>query len=39
MRGKMTNQKKRQIKVFEAIDIPKIYKDIFESYHNDSDLL
>ena len=30
---------KRKIKVFEAANIPKIYKNIFDAYHNDSDLL
>ena len=30
---------KKRIRIFEAADIPKMYRDIFESYHNDSDLL
>ena len=32
-------ESRKKIKVFEAADIPKLYRDIFESYHNDSDLL
>src|SRR5262245_55980120 len=34
----MTSARKR-IKIFEAANLPKIYQDIFESYHNQSDLL
>ena len=30
---------KKKIDVFRAADLPKLYRDIFESYHNESDLL
>ena len=33
------SERKKRIRVFEAADIPKIYRNIFESYHNESDLL
>ena len=34
----MTNTRKK-IKIFDAANLPKIYQNIFESYHNQSDLL
>src|SRR5262245_48620199 len=34
----MTSTGKR-IKIFDVANLPKIYQDIFESYHNQSDLL
>lgn len=30
---------RKRIRVFEAANIPKMYRDVFESYHNESDLL
>jgi molecular chaperone HtpG len=36
--SKMASNRKR-IKIFDAANLPKIYQNIFESYHNQSDLL
>ena len=35
----MVSETKKRVKVFQAADIAKMYSNIFDAYHNDSDLL
>ncbi len=35
----MNQAERKRIDIFKAADLPKIYRDLFASYHNNSDLL